>query len=81
MFVCVLGKGRKTDRHRKREKEYVFFFCFTVRVEGQLTVTNLSRYIHTTVRPSRPYTSGISVTYRREALNKCELDLNTHIHI
>lgn len=77
--VLIRMEERETDTEREIEREYVCYSVLTLGVEGQLTVTSLSRYIHTTVRPSRPSRSGISVTCRRRAPNKRELDLDTHI--
>lgn len=73
LFVCVCWGEEEI------ENVCVCFLFFTSGFEGQLTVTSCSRHIHTTARPfPSPSRSGISVTYRQRALNKHELDLDTH---
>ena len=87
--LCVLWKGG--NRYRQNERDCVdicvcvctcvgvcvscFYLPLTLPL-FILTVTGLSRYSHTTVRPSRPSKSGISATYRRRALNKHKLGLD-----
>lgn len=58
----------------------LFFFSFTLGVEGQLTVTRLCTHIHAPVRASHPSRSGVSATYRWRASNKHEHNLDLHIY-